>query len=57
MVRLRGKRPDVALAMALPDAQPYQSLLEETREPLKKLGVGVYFVGSDGRVDEAIPAS
>jgi hypothetical protein len=51
MVRLRGKRPDVAPAMAFPDAPRYRSLLEETREPLRQLGIGLYFVTPDGRVE------
>jgi hypothetical protein len=54
MVRLRGKRPDVTLAMAFPDAPRYRSLLGETSKPLRQLGIGVFIVTADGRVEAVL---
>jgi hypothetical protein len=55
LVRIRGKRPDVSAAMPFPDSPRYRSLIEETREPLRQLGVGLFVVMPDGRVDEVLP--
>jgi hypothetical protein len=55
LVRLRGTRPDVEGAMAFPDAPRYRSLIKETRGPLQQLGIGLYFVGADGTVEEVLP--
>ncbi|MDQ3688662.1 MAG: XisH family protein [Chloroflexota bacterium] len=54
LVRIRGKRPDVSAAMAFPDSPRYRSLVEETGDPLRQLGIGLYFVVPDGRVEVVI---
>lgn len=51
LVRIRGMRPDVCAAMAFPDAPRYRSLIEETRDPLRNLGIGLFIVMPDGRVE------
>lgn len=51
LVRIRGNRPDVSAAMAFPDAARYRSLIEETIDPLRQLGTGLYLVTPDGRVE------
>lgn len=56
LVRIRGKRRDVSGAMAFPDAPRYRSLIEETREPLRLLGIGLYVVMPDGRVEVVLEA-
>jgi hypothetical protein len=55
MIRLRGKRPDVAVALVFPEARRYRALFNETFQPLRRLGIGVYFVSADGKVDNALP--
>lgn len=51
MIRIRGMRPRLAAAMAFPDAPRYRSLIEETREPLSRLGIGLFIVTPDSRVE------
>jgi hypothetical protein len=50
-----GRRPDVLVAIALPDILRYRNLVDEMEPPLRRLGVGVLFVGSDGEVVERLP--
>lgn len=50
-VRLRGSRPEVAVAMAFPEAPRYRSLVAETRGTLERLGIGVYFVHPNADVE------
>lgn len=51
LVRIRGTRPNLAVAMAFPDAPRYRSLIEETREPLRQLAIGLFVVMPEGRVE------
>jgi len=51
LVRIRGTRSQWAAAMAFPEAPRYRSLIEETREPLRKLGIGLFIVFADGQVE------
>lgn len=55
LVRLQGTRPGVEAAMAFPDAPRYRSLVEETRGPLRQLGIGLYFIGAEGTVEVILP--
>jgi hypothetical protein len=55
VVRIKGTRGRTEVAMALPDAPRYRSLLSETNGALKQLGVGVYLVRADGDVEVLLP--
>ena len=50
LVRLHTRRPDVALAMALPDYPRYRKLLEGTKWAFERLGFGLFMVDKDGAV-------
>ncbi|MGH2555275.1 MAG: hypothetical protein ACRDHO_06120 [Actinomycetota bacterium] len=43
-LRLRTSMPDAEVAVGLPDFPRYRSLLRETEDSLRRLGVGVYLV-------------
>lgn len=50
-LRLRERRPDDDVAIALPDRLRYRNLLGETRSSLAAMRVGVLLVADDGRVE------
>jgi hypothetical protein len=53
-IRDLGRHPDDLAAIGLPDWPRFRRLLDDTRAPLARLGVGVYFVATDRSVDEAM---
>lgn len=44
--------PEAVLGLALPEDNYYRKKVDELQTALKRLGVTVYFVDSDGRVEE-----
>jgi hypothetical protein len=56
LVRLHSKRPEIALAMALPDYPRYRSLLDGTRWAFAQLGFGLFLVREDGSVNAEVEA-
>lgn len=50
LVRLHANRPDLTLAMALPDYPRYRKLLDGTRWAFERLGIALFLVGEDGSV-------
>ncbi len=40
--------------MAATEAPRYRPLIEETRGPHQQLGIGLYFVGADGTVEQVL---
>lgn len=52
-LRALGTRPDVEVAIAVPDVQRYRDLLAEVRVPLSDLGIGALLVGES--VEEFLP--
>lgn len=42
------------VALAFPDFGAYRALLEKTSNPLNQLGIGIYFVRSDGSVQPVL---
>jgi hypothetical protein len=44
VMRLRTSMPDAEVAIGLPDFARYRTLLGETEDSLRRLGVGVYLV-------------
>jgi hypothetical protein len=46
----QSEYPDSHVVMALPDFPVYRNLLRRTKDALRKLEIGVYFVGEDGSV-------
>lgn len=51
-VRLQTKYPRASVALAFPDFPRYQTLFDETKLGLEKLGVAVLFVNAAGEVRE-----
>jgi hypothetical protein len=48
-----GTTPD-EVAVAFPDFGTYRKLLEKTRDPLLRLGIGVYFVSETGTIERVL---
>jgi Holliday junction resolvase len=44
------------IAIALPDKDRYRNMVEMTRSPLERLGIGVYLVPQSGPVEALVPA-
>jgi hypothetical protein len=55
VLRDLGAEPSDEAAIALPDWPRFRSLVAATEIPLRRLGVGVFFVGTDGSVEEHLP--
>jgi hypothetical protein len=51
VVRDLGRHPDDPVAIGLPDQPRYRGLIADTMDPLRKLGVAVWLVSEDGRVE------
>jgi hypothetical protein len=54
VVRDLGLHPDHEVAIALPDKPRYRVLLSETEASLRGLGIGVFIVCPDGKVEEHV---
>lgn len=57
LVRLHAKRPDLALAMALPDYPRYRKLLDGTRWAFAQLDIGLFLVAENGSVIVEVEAT
>ena len=55
-LRMRSSHPDAELAICLPSAPRYDSLLSETEPSLRRLGIGVFVVDEEGAVTTRIEA-
>ena len=54
IVRIQGKRPEVEVAIALPEAPRYRTLVAETGHALQGLGIGLFIVAADGSVEQLV---
>lgn len=52
VMRLLEKKPSAHVALCFPDFPTYRKLIAATRTPLRRLGVGVFLVSSQGAVVE-----
>lgn len=50
-----GRHPDDLVAIALPDGPRFRTLVSETEDALRRLGVGLLFVLPDHSVEERLP--
>jgi hypothetical protein len=55
VIRDLAAHPADEVAIALPDWPRFRSLVGDTEMPLRRLGVGVFFVRADGSVEERLP--
>lgn len=55
-IRDLGRHPHDLSAIGLPDWPRFRDLLADTEAPLRRLGIGVYFVAEDGTVTEPLVA-
>lgn len=55
VIRDLAAHPADEVAIALPDWPRFRSLVGDTERPLRRLGVGVFFVRADGSVEERLP--
>jgi hypothetical protein len=55
VIRDLAAHPSDEVAIALPDWPRFRSLVAATETPLRRLGVGVFFVRADGSVEERLP--
>ena len=53
-VRDLGRHPGDLAAIGLPDWPRFRKLLDDTRVPLQRLGIGLFFVAEDGAVKAAL---
>jgi hypothetical protein len=54
VLRGLGTYPGDAVAIGLPDRPRYRALVADTEQPLRRLGVAVWFVGQDRTVEERL---
>lgn len=55
VLRDLGRHPGDAVAVGLPDWPRFRSLINDTEAPLRGLGVAVWLVAEDGRVEVRVP--
>lgn len=53
-IRDLGRHPDDLVALGFPEWARFRRLLDDTREPIARLGLGVFFVAEDGTVQQAM---
>jgi hypothetical protein len=56
VLTMSQRRPSNLIAIALPDKDRYRKMVENTRMPLERLGIGVYLVPPTGPVEILIVA-
>jgi Holliday junction resolvase-like predicted endonuclease len=57
VMKMLEKHPDAKIALCFPEFPTYQKLINSTRSPLIKLGIGAFFVSSTGKVTEHLLTS
>lgn len=55
VLRDLGRHPGDAVAVGLPDWPRFRALINDTEGPLRRLGVAVWLVAEDGRVEIRVP--